>query len=49
MLTKFGDRRLISRKAWAIVGHGGVGLGGVLGDMGGGEGGIKRVPYLSPL
>lgn len=26
-LTKFGDRRLISRKAWAIIGYGGVGLG----------------------
>lgn len=27
VLTKFGDRRLISREGWARIGHGPVGLG----------------------
>ena len=28
VLTKIGDRRLISREAWATIGHGGGRLGG---------------------
>ena len=34
MLTKIGDRRLISREAWATIGHGGGVWGVTTGDKG---------------